>query len=59
MPGQTLFGPYERVQVNYSLGLPGYKLAMECGTSCGGKSKKRRPMSAAIRDKAASKPLFG
>ena len=35
MPGQTLYGPYERVQVNYSLGLPGYKRAIECGTSCG------------------------
>ena len=35
MPGQALYGSYERVQVNYSLGLPGYKRAIECGTSCG------------------------
>lgn len=34
-PGQALYGSYERVQVNYSLGLPGYKRTMECGTSCG------------------------
>ena len=54
MPGQTLYGPCERVQVNYSLGLPGYKLAMECGTSCGGKSKKgdRCPLRFAIKQPA-------
>ena len=56
MPGQTLYGSYERVQVNYSLGLPGYRRAMECRTSCGGKSQKgdRCPPRFAMKQPANS-----
>lgn len=42
MPGQTLYGFYERVQVNYSLGLPGYKRAIGSGTGCGAGTPKKK-----------------
>ena len=42
MPGQALYESYERVQVNYSLGLPGSKRAVGRGASRGVGTPKRK-----------------